>query len=58
MKKLISLSTILNPDDSTFVSVSYVDAENVLQRQELTSKEVSDLLKALTTILPDFTIVK
>lgn len=58
MKKLISLNSVLNNDNSTFVSVSYVDAENILQTQELTSKEVSDLLKALTTILPDFTIVK
>jgi hypothetical protein len=57
MKKLISLSTILNPDDSTFVSVSYVDEQDVLQHEELSPKQISDLLKSLKTILPDFEIV-
>lgn len=58
MKKLITLSTILNQDDSTFVSVSYVDADNVLQTQELSNAEITALLTAIGKVLPDYTIVK
>ncbi len=58
MKKLINLNTVLNQDDSTFVSVSYVDANNIVHIQELTHDEIVALLNAIEKVLPDFTITK
>ena len=58
MKKLTSLTTVLNPDDSTYVSLIYIDEDGLTQRQELSNDETKALLTAIGKVLTDFTIVK
>lgn len=58
MKKLTSLTTVLNQDDSTYVSLIYIDEDGLTQRQELSNAETKALLTAIGNVLTDFTIVK